>query len=108
MTDHAEPQHPVMEPFKGGRFQLPEAMRNDSGSRLQRALESVPQLHGQAMHEQVATSEGYGVFDQFFQVHPDGRVVGAHHSAGAGADDGLEWNAVTHERPKHTPVGGAP
>jgi hypothetical protein len=106
MTHDADPFHIVMESFEGGMFELLEACRNESACLREHSTRAPTQSYIQAMGDQVPTTEALRVGDQLIERQADRSIVRGDDGAGAGADDDVNPDAVSHEPPQNAEVTG--
>jgi hypothetical protein len=97
----------VMKTIEMRRFELREAIRNDSAPRPQPAIEAMPEMHVQTVREEMAAAKHLRVSDQFVHVQADGSVVRGNDCTGTDTDHRIDWDGVTNQLPEDAGMRGA-
>src|SRR5581483_5292185 len=97
----------VMKAVETRRLELTEAIRNHSTPARDAALESMTELHVDAVGDQMPSAEPLCVTEQFVDAEADRRVVRGDHGACTDANDRVDADAAACKLAKHADVCGA-
>jgi hypothetical protein len=107
VTRDAERLHTVVQSIEAGGLQLTKPFRNDTAPSSQPALESVIEMHVEAVRQEVSAAKRLSVSNQLVEIESDSRVVRANDGARADTDEHIDRNPVTNQLSKHADMSGA-
>ena len=82
-------------------------MWNHAAPSVQRALESVGEMHVQAVRQQMTAAKPGRIRNQLVEVEADRRIIRGDDGAGAHADDRVDAYALSDQLPQHADMSGA-
>src|SRR5262249_53945963 len=104
MTGDAETPDALVQPLEARRFELLQAMRNDSAQGPQRLAESLVETHAEAVSQQLTSTKRPRIGNQVVDVHPYSCVVTSDYCACAHANNHVERDGGAEQVAQYTEV----